>query len=203
MSYFELAPWEKPAAIEGARGVVKFDSRFQRPPVYLDPEAYLRTFDRSGAVVAAVFANQQGLPVIGNYVGDVDKALARGDCVQWRLIGAVAAESEDMLPLAVARQRELIGAWAFELERDKKTDKRIFRRGFGAPPIRLAWAYPASTLKKMFIKSYQGELNEVPPSTPVMDVRCGFVGSQSRTLRSSLDDPSRGGYRFVKVELPN
>jgi len=190
-AYFEMAPWEKPVTIAGYRGASATDLRA------------LTSFDKSSAVVVPVFANQEGLPPLGVWTGDMDKALARGDAQQWRVIGCITAEDEASLSAAVARQRDLIEAWAYELIRDKKTDVRIFKRGPLAPPIELAWAYPPAMLKKMFIKGYLGDLNVVPRDTPVVDdVRCGFVGSQSRTQRSNLDDPSKGGYRYVPIELP-
>lgn len=177
--YFALAPWEDMKNQPG--GKIFANQR-------LDLRMLIQPFARDSAVVAAVFANQDGLPTIGS---------GGGRERQWRCIGTVAVESGANLPVAVARQRKLIEAWADELCHDFQTDAKIFKRGPLAPPIRLAWALPASGWKKMVQPSYQGELNEVAMDTPIdPTVRCGFFGSGCRSVKGA-----KGGFRFVKVEL--
>ena len=165
---FEMAPWEE-----------------QKTLRRLDLSGFVQPFDRSGVVLAGVFANQEGLRGVGRQE-------------PWRCIGIVAAEDTASLPLAVARQRPLIEAWAYELVRDYSSGSRLMRRGPFAPPIRLAWAPPPDFWKKAMMPSSRGlTFNEVPADTPVTGVRCGFLGTQSREVKGA-----RGGFRFVGVELP-
>ena len=44
--------------------------------------------------------------------------------------------SQESLPLAIARQRDLIGAWFAEYVRDYPTDSKVVRLEPGAPPVR-------------------------------------------------------------------
>ena len=166
---FELAPWEE-----------------QKTLRRLDLSGFVQPFDRGGVVLAGVFANQDGLAAIGRRE-------------PWRCIGIVAAEDEASLALAVSRQRPLIEAWAYELVRDIRTEKRLLRRGPFAPPIRLAWSPPPSFMLKVMDPKSRGlaVFNEVPAATPVTSVRCGFLGTQSRDVQRET-----GGTYFVNVELP-
>jgi len=82
-------------------------------PTTLDLRFTIQPFNRTGCALASVFAYQEGLPPF------------KGS--EWRRIGAVAAREESQLPIAVARQRELIETWACCLV----TDFRTVRAGLG------------------------------------------------------------------------
>ena len=93
----------------------------------------------------------------------------------------------------------MIEAWATELVTDFQTGRKLLRRGPLAPPIRLSWTLRPNPIKKAFNPYYQGELTEVPRNTPVPEdkgMRCGFVGSQNRSVRGE-----KGGFRFVRIDL--
>ena len=112
----------------------------------------------------------------------------------WRVVGVVAAETEADLAPAVERQRKLIEAWACELIRDFQSDQPLLSRGFGSPPIKLAWIYRA---KPWEFQWPNGFINEVPTGVSVPgDLRCGFLGSQCRSVKGA-----KGGFRFGEGEL--
>lgn len=175
--YFEMAPWEKnPQIME----------RFGRPTT-LDLRWTVKPFDRGGVTLAAVLVTQDGLPPLtGIEMGE------------WRRIGSVSAPTEDDIPAAIAIQRELIEAWAYERVRSYGTDERQLKRGLGAPPIRVAWALPPKPFQGDWPK---GRLNEVSPRSAVADtsLRCGFAGDNTRSVKQP-----KGGFRFVPTleELP-
>lgn len=174
--YFAIAPWEKnPQVME----------RFGRPTT-LDLRWTIKPFDRGGVKIVAVLATQDGLePLTGVKAGE------------WRRVGSVCVEGDDFstVPLAVARQRALIEAWADESSRDYRTDAKVFKTGAGAPPIRIAWAIPPQAFQ---LSWPIGALNEVPPDVPVDDtIRCGFCGAQCRSVKQE-----KGGFRFVDNMLP-
>jgi|TARA_B100000524_G_scaffold292267_1_gene167083 hypothetical protein len=174
--FYAMAPWEKKPTFEiGGR------------PTTLDLRAFIKPFDRDGVKIAAVFANQAGLPEIRT---------GGGRTRAWRCIGVISAPDDETLSAAVARQRKLITAWACELVADFNSGEKLLRTGAGAPPIELAWSLPPNGFKKMIQPSYQGELNLVPQSVKGGQVRCGFIGTPSRSYRSE-----RNLMAFTKVEL--
>ena len=80
--------------------------------------------------------------------------------------------------MAVARQRDLIIAWANEYIRDYASDEKVFQFGDGEPPIRVAFGERPSPFspKYMMDKTYEGDLTEVPPEDrpPVAPVFFSF-----------------------------
>ena len=175
-AYFALAPWEQVTKYElGGR------------PTTLD----LRGFDRrdKGEVqVAAVLVNQEGLSGV---------AAGGGKRRYWRSVGAVAAPDKASLDAAVAKQRELIIAWADELVYDWKTQTKQLRLGADDPTVRIAWTFKPNGWKKMIEPSYQGELNEVALDTPFDEsLQCGFFGSPSRPVKTGV------GSAYTAVDLP-
>ena len=181
-AYYSLAPWEKFPEINE-----KFGKR-------LDLRGFIQPFDRGGCVLASVIAAQDGgalRPRRGKSpIAKLDNA-AGGP---WRVVGNVAAVDEASLSAAVACQRPLIEAWACELIRDFDTDSKVLKRGFGAPPIRLAWILKANPWDFSWP---DGFINEVPASTPVdASVPCGFLGTQCRSVKGA-----QGGFSFAQIEL--
>ena len=160
-------------------------------PTTLDLRAFIQPFDRGGVVLASVLATQDGLK---------PQKAEKGMQKEWRVVGALAAVDEEALSFAVAKQRDLIETWAVEYLREFKTGDKLLRTGFGAPPIRLGWALPPTTLKNPPWKGwpYPGELVEVPKDLSVSngDLRCGFMGNQCYSQAGA-----KGGFRFVQVEL--
>jgi len=145
-------------------------------PTTLDLRFTIQPFNRTGCALASVFAYQEGLPPF------------KGS--EWRRIGAVAAREESQLPIAVARQRELIETWACCLVTDFRTGKKLMTR---RKPIKLAWALPPRFGQ---ISWPSGYLNEVPAKTPRDDsVRCGFFGDNCISVKSE-----GGGFRFEPVD---
>jgi len=170
--YWAMLPWERTSA--------------SRP-------VYDALTDADGAVMAAVYVAQEGVPKAA-----LPKARSNGK-VGWRIVGAVSAPDDASLSAAVARQRELIVGWAEEVVRDKQDIKQL-KTGRGAPPIRVAWGKPANMAKWMLDTSYEGEQVEVPEDAPVADnVRCGFMGEQFRLNRQV--GGSRGG-KYLENKLP-
>ena len=170
-AYWAMAPWEKnPQIME----------RFGRPTT-LDLRWTVKPFDRGGVVLAAVMATQDG-------ISEPTKASPEG---QWRRIGSVAAATEEEIPLAIAKQRALIEEWTYQCTREYLTDERTFRKGMGAPPIRIAWALPP---KPFQMNWPTGCLNEVPKKSAAIpaDLRAGFMGTQCRSVKGK-----KGGFRFV------
>ena len=93
--YFAMAPWEKTIELI--------------PNQRLDLRMFVQPFDRGGAIIAAVFVNQKGLPIIDGG-GGAGFGVKRGRL--WRCVGTITARTEEDLSTAVANQRELIIAWA-------------------------------------------------------------------------------------------
>ena len=181
-AYYALAPWEK------------FPEINERLGKRLDLRGFIQPFDRGGCVLASVIVSQDGgrlKPRRGKSpIAKLDNA-AGGP---WRVVGNIAARDEESLSIAVARQRDLIEVWACELIRDFDTDSKVLSRGFGAPPIKLAWILPA---KPWDFSWPSGFINEVPPSTPSDEsVDCGFLGTQCRSVKGN-----QGGFRFESIEL--
>ena len=179
--YFAMAPWEKNIELI--------------PNQRLDLRMFVQPFDRGGAIIAAVFVNQKGLPIIDGG-GGAGFGVKRGRL--WRCVGTITARTEEDLSTAVANQRELIIAWAEQLVYEFKSGRKLLQTGPGSPPIEVAWSLKPNGFKKMINPSYQGELQIVPPETPKDDsVQCGFMGTNNRSVKGK-----KGGFRFVKVELP-
>ena len=154
----------------------------------------LRGDDRSACVLASVIAAQEGGALRPRRGKSPLAKLDNAPGGPWRVVGNIAAPDEASLSLAVAKQRELIEVWAVELVRDFDTDAKVLRRGFGAPPIKLAWILPKSALDFTWP---DGAINEVPASTPVDDsLPCGFLGTQCRSVKGA-----QGGFRFEQIEL--
>jgi len=179
--YYAMAPWEKQITFKLPGG----------RPTTLDLRGFIQPFNRSGVKLAGLLVTQDGIPGITAGGG-------KQNYRYWRPVGAIAALDEASLPLAVARQRDLILAWSRELVRDLRTGEKLLRFGSGEPPVRIAWAYPPNKFKWAVNTSYQGDLNEVPPETPIDEtVRCGFIGTPSRPTKTS-----RNLLAFTKVDLP-
>lgn len=195
--YYAMAPWEKmPQLLPKSWG----------RPTTLDTRMFIQPFNRSGVVTPGLFVYQEGFPGV---------QAGAGRERFWRPVGAISAlagsgEGEDAnanVPAAVARQRDLIVAWADEVCVDLKTGKKLLRLGPVAPPIQLAWAYKQSIadwamyrLSRIGEKddAYEGELNVVPQEQPFDDSdRCGFLGTSSRPVKTE-----RGLLSFTKVALP-
>ena len=146
-------------------------------------------------MLASVLVTQDGLAPQKQ-----EKAMMK----EWRVIGAIAAEDEEKLSLAVAKQRDLIEAWACAFVHDFRTDEFPLLTGPGAPPIRVGWALPPTTLKNPPWVGWpaEGQITEVPPELTRAcadeSLRCGFMGNQCFSRKGE-----KGGFRFVQVELPN
>ena len=187
--YFEMLPWEVPTRIELPGGIKSS----------LDLRAFIQPFNRSGAVMTGVFVVQEGVPR-GAY-----PQARKNAKVGWRPIGLVAALDEASLPMACARQRGLIAAWANEYVRDYATDEKVFDLSPGAPPVRIAYGERPSPTSWGWIsdRTWEGDLTEVPLDLEDDGVsRCGFFGSQSRSQMGRLKDGSQSGFRYVGIELP-
>ena len=188
--YFAMLPWEVPTKLELPGGIKSS----------LDLRAFVQPFNRSCAVMSGVFVYQEGVP------RSAYPQARKNAKVGWRAVGLVSALDEASLPLAIARQRGLIAAWANEYIRDYVTDAKVFDLGPDAPPIRIAFGERPNpmSLAYMMDKSYEGDLTEVPLETPVRDdVRCGFFGSQSRSQMGRLANGAQSGFRYVGIELPD
>jgi hypothetical protein len=180
-SYFDMAPWEQnPKLIPNQR---------------LDLRAFIKPFDREGVSLATVVATQPGKLKARQGQSPIAK-LDKAPGGPWRTVGCVAAPDEASLSSAVANQRALIEAWACELIRDFQTDARLLTRGDATAPIALAWVYRKGPFQFDWPNGY---INEVPPGTPCdSSVRCGFLGSQCRSVRGK-----KGGFSFQAIELPS
>lgn len=187
--YYAMAPWEKMPRFEWLAKLGR--------PTTLDVRAFIPG-DRNSVVLPGIYVTQDGMPGINAGAGRERF---------WRPVGAIAAYDEASLDSAVARQRELIVAWAAQALVDLKTEQPLLKLGAGDPPVRIAWAYKTSfsqwAMHRMTTfsakdEAYEGELNEVPPETPIDEsVRCGFLGTPSRPVKTE-----RGLLSFTKVELP-
>jgi len=184
-AYYELAPWEKFPEINEKLGK-RLDLR--------GAASLIRGDDRSACILAAVIAAQDGAKLRPRRGKSPIAKLDNAPGGPWRVVGNIAAPDEASLSIAIATQRELIETWAAEVIRDFATDDKVLRRGLGAPPIKLAWILPKSSLDFTWPS---GAINEVPPSIPADEsVRCGFLGTQCREVKGA-----KGGFRFVQVEL--
>ena len=180
--FFKLAPWEaKKKGVTAVAGI--------NPGGALSP----RTRADGGTVaVAHVWVQQEGMPKI-----QTQPIQSAGAGRTWRLVGAVAAPHESLLADAVARQRNLITRWAYELLTTYATDERVLTLSPNAPPVELAWAKPPNFLAKAFSPSYIGELKTVPADHEPENVECGFYGIPSRAYRNQF-----GMAEYARVELP-
>ena len=188
--YFEMLPWEVPTRIELMGGKIKSS---------LDLRAFIQPFNRSGAVMTGVFVVQEGVP------RSAYPQARNAAKVGWRPIGLVAALDKASIPMAIARQRGLIAAWANEYIRDYNTDAKVFDLSEGAPPVRIAYGERPSptSMSWMMDKTWEGDLTEVPLELEDDGVtRCGFYGSQSRSKMGRLADGRQSGFRYVPIELP-
>ena len=188
--YFEMLPWEVPTRIELMGGKIKSS---------LDLRAFIQPFNRSGAVMTGVFVVQEGVP------RSAYPQARNAAKVGWRPIGLVAALDKASIPMAIARQRGLIAAWANEYIRDYNTDAKVFDISEGAPPVRIAYGERPSptSMSWMMDKTWEGDLTEVPLELEDDGVtRCGFYGSQSRSKMGRLADGRQSGFRYVPIELP-
>ena len=172
-AYFWLAPWEKmPDPMR----------RFGRPTT-LDLRFTIQPFNRSGAVLATVFATQEGLPPT------LERTKASA---QWRNIGAIAARTEAEMPTALANQRALIEAWAFEKVVEYRTGNKLLDRN---KPVTLAYAPPPKPLQMNWPVGYLTEVPEDQPKDESVD--CGFAGDRCASVASK-----GGGFHFDEVQLP-
>ena len=189
--YFAMLPWEVPTRIELPFGMKSS----------LDLRAFVQPFNRSDAVMSGVWVCQEGVSREKVYPQP-----RKNGKDGWRSIGLVSALDEASLPLAVARQRDLIIAWANEYVRAYKTDEKVFNFAPDAPPIRIAYGDRPSPTSWNWITdiTWEGDLTEVPLDTPIDEsVRCGFFGSASRSQMGRTKDGRQAGFRFVAIELPD
>ena len=120
--YFAMLPWEVPTKLDLPFGLKS----------NLDLRAFVQPFNRSGAVMTGVWVAQEG---IGNAYPQPRKNAKVG----WRAVGLVSAPDEASLPTAVARQRELIIAWANEYIRaSMRTEPPVHSLSFSAAAVGVA-----------------------------------------------------------------
>ena len=171
-AFYALAPWEKQK--------------------YVFPWT-----DTTSAVVANVYASQAPWLVAGEPPPEF--SLNPTNTVKerwrdWKLVGRVAAATEDLFPEAIAFQRELIEDWAFALcEGGALTRVSLTRR----EPVYLAWGYGAKlgSFEKTLQPTWAGRRLPVPNGlkcTAESAQSCGFVGVPTRA--------SLGSKRFMMLE---
>lgn len=183
-AYYEMAPWE---------AFPEINEKFGKRLDLRGAASLLRGDDRNACILASVIVAQEGAlrPRRGKSpIAKLDNAPGG----PWRVVGNIAAPDEESLSMAVQMQRDLIEAWAVELIRDFDTDAKVLRRGFGAPPMKLAWILPKSGLDFTWP---DGAINEVPTNTPVdSSMACGFLGTQCRSVKGE-----KGGFSFKQITL--
>ena len=186
-AYFDMAPWEKMP--DPMRENPILNKTFGGRPTTLDLRGFIKPFDRGGVVLASVLITQEDLPL---------QKAEKGMMKQWRVVGGVAAEDEERLTNAVAKQRDLIEAWAVAFIREFKSGDQLLdpRR-----PIRVGWALPPTTFKNPPWVGWpkEGEITEVARDAPVDEsLPCGFMGNQCYSKKGA-----KGGFSFQQVTLPD
>ena len=181
--YFEMLPWEVPTRIELMGGKIKSS---------LDLRAFIQPFNRSGAVMTGVFVVQEGVP------RSAYPQARNAAKVGWRPIGLVAALDKASIPMAIARQRGLIAAWANEYIRDYNTDAKASTSP-KARHRRIAQATTFTTsMSWMMDKTWEGDL------TGSLELEDDGVTRVLLRLAIAIEDGAlggraAGGFRYVPI----